>query len=139
MKAFFDEFKKFALRGNAIDLAVGVVIGAAFNAVTTSLVNNVLTPPLSLLTRGINFADLSIAIPNTDATIQYGLFIQAMITFLITAFALFLLVKAINNIVARAKKDVEEGKAPPEAKSQEVTILEEIRDLMKKDAAAPTV
>ena len=136
MKSFFDEFKKFALRGNAIDLAVGVVIGAAFNAITTSLVTNVLTPPLSLLTRGINFADLSIAIPNTDATIQYGLFIQAVISFIITAFALFLLVKGINRVVAKAKKDQEEGKTEPEAKSAELVVLEEIRDSLKKE---PTV
>ena len=134
MKSFFDEFKKFALRGNAIDLAVGVVIGAAFNAITTSLVTNVITPPLSLLTRGINFADLAIAIPNTDATIQYGLFIQAIITFIITAFALFLLVKAINSLVAKAKKDEEEGKIEPAPKSPELTVLEEIRDSLKKES-----
>lgn len=132
MKSFFTEFKTFALRGNAIDLAVGVVIGAAFNAITTSLVTNVITPPLSLLTRGINFADLAVQIPNTDATIQYGLFIQAIITFLITAFALFLLVKAINNFVAKAKKDQAEGKTEPEAKSAELVVLEEIRDSLKK-------
>jgi len=133
MKSFFDEFKKFALRGNAIDLAVGVVIGAAFNAITSSLVANIITPPLSLLTRGINFADLAIAIPNTDATIQYGLFIQAIITFFITAFALFLLVKMINKLVAKAKKDEEEGKGEPAAKSAELLVLEEIRDSLKKD------
>lgn len=132
MKSFLGEFKTFALRGNAIDLAVGVVIGAAFNAITTSLVTNVLTPPLSLLTRGINFADLAVAIPNTDATIQYGLFIQAIISFIITAFALFLLVKGINNIVAKAKKDQAEGKAEPETKSAELLVLEEIRDSLKK-------
>jgi len=133
MKSFFDEFKKFALRGNAIDLAVGVVIGAAFNAITTSLVTNVLTPPLSLLTRGINFADLAFAIPNTDATIQYGLFIQAIITFVITAFALFLLVKGINSLTARAKKDEEEGKIEPAPKSAELQVLEEIRDSLRKE------
>ena len=131
MKSFFEEFKKFALRGNAIDLAVGVVIGAAFNAITNSLVTNIITPPLSLLTRGINFADLAIAIPNTDAAIQYGLFIQAIITFIITAFALFLLVKLINQVVLKAKKDQAEGKTEPEAKSAELQVLEEIRDSLK--------
>ena len=135
MKSFFDEFRKFALRGNAIDLAVGVVIGAAFSAITTSLVSNIITPPLSLLTRGINFADLAIAIPNTDATIQYGLFIQAIITFFITAFALFLLVKMINKVVAKAKRDEAEGNAAPETKSAELMVLEEIRDTLKKDQA----
>lgn len=136
MKSFFAEFKKFALRGNAIDLAVGVVIGAAFNAITNSLVTNIITPPLSLLTRGINFADLAFDIPNTDATIHYGLFIQAIITFIITAFALFLLVKGINAMVARAKKDEEEGKSEPAAKSAELTVLEEIRDSLKKQETA---
>jgi len=137
MKSFFAEFKAFALRGNAIDLAVGVVIGAAFNAITGSLVTNIITPPLSLLTRGINFADLAIAIPTTDATIQYGLFIQAVITFVITAFALFLLVKFINRLVMKAKKDEAEGKAAPATKSAELEVLEEIRDVLKKETVTP--
>jgi len=132
MKSFIEEFKKFALRGNAIDLAIGVVIGAAFSNITTSLVNNVLTPPLSLLTRGINFSDLGVAIPNTDATIQYGLFIQAIISFVITALALFLLVKALNKLAAAARKEQEEGNTPPAEKSAELAVLEEIRDALKK-------
>ncbi|HEY0948438.1 MAG TPA: large-conductance mechanosensitive channel protein MscL [Candidatus Paceibacterota bacterium] len=132
MKSFLDEFKKFALRGNAIDLAVGVVIGAAFTAITNSLVTNIITPPLSLLTRGINFADLAFQIPNTDASIQYGLFIQAVITFFITAFALFLLVKFINHLTTIARREQEEGKTEPAAKSPELQVLEEIRDTLKK-------
>lgn len=132
MKSFFEEFKKFALRGNAVDLAVGIVIGAAFTAVTNSLVNNILTPPLSLLTRGINFADLAVAIPNTDAAVQYGLFLQALISFVITAFALFLLVKFINRLERLARKEREEGTAPPVQKSQELEVLEQIRDELKK-------
>lgn len=131
MKSFFDEFKKFALRGNAVDLAVGVVIGAAFSAITTSLVTNIITPPLSLLTRGINFADLAVAVPNTDATIQYGLFIQAVISFVLTAFALFLMVKGINHLVMKAKRDEAEGHGEPENKSAELLVLEEIRDSLK--------
>ena len=132
MKSFLSEFKKFALRGNAIDLAIGVVIGAAFTAITNSLVTNIITPPLSLLTRGINFADLAFAIPNTGAEIQYGLFIQATITFVITAFALFLLVKFINHLTMLARKEQQEGMTPPAEKSQEVLVLEEIRDLLQK-------
>lgn len=132
MKSFFGEFKKFALRGNAVDLAVGVVIGAAFNTVTNSLVTNVMTPPLSLLTKGINFSDLAVAIPNTDASIQYGLFIQAVITFFITAFALFLLVRFMNRVAAAARKAEEDGTASPAEKTLELTVLEEIRDLLKK-------
>lgn len=132
MKSFFAEFKEFALRGNAIDLAVGVVIGAAFNAITNSLVTNILTPPLSLLTRGLNFADLAIAIPGTDAAIQYGLFIQATITFVITALALFLLVRLINRMTKKARKDEAEGNGEPAIKSAELVVLEEIRDSLKK-------
>jgi large conductance mechanosensitive channel len=132
MKSFIEEFKKFALRGNAVDLAIGVVIGAAFNTVTNSLVANVITPPLSLLTRGINFNDLAIAIPGTDAAIQYGIFIQAVISFVITAFALFLLVKAMNKMAAAARKEQAEGTAPQDEKSPELMVLEEIRDTLKK-------
>ena len=132
MKSFFQEFKTFALRGNAIDLAVGVVIGAAFNSIVNSLVTNILTPPLSLLTRGINFADLGFVIPSTDAAIQYGLFIQAVISFIITAFALFLLVKGLNKMAAAAAKKEAEEHAPAPQKSPELAVLEEIRDALKK-------
>ena len=132
MKSFFEEFKKFALRGNAIDLAIGVVIGAAFTAITNSLVNDILTPPLSLLTRGINFGDLALVIPGTDAAITYGRFIQAIITFTITAFALFLLVRTLNRVAAAARKEQTEGNAPEEHKSAELMVLEEIRDTLKK-------
>ena len=131
MKSFIQEFKKFALRGNAIDLAIGVVIGAAFNAVTTSLVTNVMTPPLSLLTKGINFSDLAISIPTTDAHIAYGLFIQAVISFVITAFALFILVQGMNKLAAAAKKEQEDGTAPPAEKTPELVVLEEIRDALR--------
>jgi len=131
MKSFIQEFKKFALRGNAIDLAIGVVIGASFNAVTGSLVNNIITPPLSLLTRGINFSELAFSIPNTDAFIQYGLFIQAMISFVITAFALFLLVQGMNKLATAAKKEQDAGIAPPPEKSPELQVLEDIRDALK--------
>lgn len=132
MKSFFEEFKKFALRGNAVDLAVGIVIGAAFTAVTNSLVTNIITPPLSLLTSGINFADLAFAIPTTGASIQYGVFIQAIINFVITAFALFLLVRFINRLTMLARKEQEEGTAEPASKSPEVALLEEIRDALRK-------
>jgi large conductance mechanosensitive channel len=128
MKDFVREFKAFALRGNALDLAVGVVIGAAFNGIVTSLVTNILTPPLSLATGGINFATLAIPMGDTGASIQYGLFLQALISFVITAFALFLLIKAINKFLRAKDKEP----APPAAKTPEVLLLEEIRDLLKK-------
>ncbi len=129
MNTFFEEFKKFALRGNAIDLAVGVVIGAAFNGIVTSLVTNVLTPPLSLITGGINFSTLAITLPGTEAVIGYGLFLQALISFLITAFALFLVVRAINRLTELARKKEEVTSAA--AKSAELVVLEEIRDSLK--------
>lgn len=127
MHSFLSEFKAFALRGNALDLAVGVVIGAAFNSIVTSLVTNILTPPLSLLTGGVNFADLAIQLPGTTAIIAYGLFLQALISFVITAFALFLLVKFINSFLRKPDKD-----APPPPKTPEVVLLEEIRDELRK-------
>ena len=128
MTTFIQEFKSFALRGNALDLAVGVVIGAAFNGIVTSLVANIFTPPLSLLTGGVNFGSLAVPIVGTDASIQYGVFLQALISFVITAFALFLLIKFINQFLRAKDKEP----APPPAKTPEVILLEEIRDLLKK-------
>jgi len=134
MKSFFDEFKKFALRGNVIDLAIGVVIGTAFNNVTNSLVNNILTPPLGLLMGKINFVDLAILLPGT-VKIQYGLFIQAIISFIITAFALFVLVRALNRLEKIARRDEQNDPPPPppppSMKTPELVTLEEIRDLLK--------
>ena len=136
MKSFFEEFKKFVMRGNVIDLAVGVVIGTAFNNVTNSLVTNVITPPLGLLLGRINFADLAIGLGGS-VKIQYGLFVQAVIIFLITAFALFLLIRLINRIeeIAR-RKEKEDAKesAPMPLDSPEVSILKEIRDTLKGQA-----
>jgi large conductance mechanosensitive channel len=127
MTTFLKEFKSFALRGNALDLAVGVVIGAAFNGIVNSLVKDVFTPPLSLLTGGIDFATLSIPIADTGAAVMYGVFLQNVISFVITAFALFLLIKGINQFLRT--KDAEP--APPPPKTPEVELLEEIRDLLK--------
>ena len=131
MKGFFDEFKKFALRGNALDLAVGVVIGAAFTAVTNSLVTNILTPPIGLLLGGIDFSTWGVTLEG-DAAIQYGLFIEAVVNFIITAFALFLLVKIINKMVHLARKEQQEQGTPEAEKSAELVVLEEIRDTLKK-------
>ena len=132
MKSFFAEFKKFALRGNAVDLAVGIVIGAAFTAVTNSLVTNIITPPIGLLVGGIDFSHLGFALGG-DAVIGYGLFIEALVNFVITAFALFLLVRLINRLTAAARKKEEDEKAAKEdEKSREVLLLEEIRDALTK-------
>lgn len=127
MKDFLKEFKTFALRGNAIDLAVGVVIGAAFNSIVNSLVNNVLTPPIGLLMGGVDFSELALPLGG-EAVIQYGLFLQATISFVITAFALFLLVKFINQFLRKAEKE----ETPPAPKTPELLVLEEIRDAIRK-------
>ena len=132
MKTFFNEFKKFVLRGNVIDLAIAVVLGTAFNAVVNSLVTNVITPPIGLFVGKINFADLAFNLGGT-VKIQYGLFIQALITFLITALALFVLLGIINRIqeLAALRKKEESTQPPAPADSPEVSILKEIRDALK--------
>ncbi len=133
MKTFFEEFRKFALRGNVIDLAVGVVIGTAFNNITNSLVNNIITPPLGLLLGKIDFKDLTLNLGGT-VEIQYGLFIQSVIAFIITAFALFLLVRGLNRLQELAKRDPAPEPPAPAEKSPELVVLEEIRDSLKKGA-----
>jgi large conductance mechanosensitive channel len=129
MKSFFEEFKKFALRGNAVDLAVGIVIGAAFTAVSNSLVNDILTPPIGLLLGGLNFKDLIIPLGG-QAVIHYGLFLQTIANFVLTALALFVLVRFLNRLVRNAKQDEEDGVQAPETKSAELTVLEQIRDTL---------
>jgi large conductance mechanosensitive channel len=126
MKSFIEEFRTFALRGNALDLAVGVVVGAAFNGIVTSIVVDVFSPIIGLALGGVNFKELSFTLSG-DAVIRYGAFIQAVISFIITALALFVLVKFINTFIRK-----QEDKKPPEAKSAELKVLEEIRDTLKK-------
>ncbi|HEY4489013.1 MAG TPA: large conductance mechanosensitive channel protein MscL [Candidatus Paceibacterota bacterium] len=131
MKSFFDEFKQFALRGNAVDLAVGIVIGAAFTTVTNSLVNNILTPPIGLLAGGIDFSSLGFTLGG-DVIIGYGVFLQAIINFVITALALFLLVRFINRLTRLAREEQQDGVQPQAEKSPELQVLEEIRDLLNR-------
>ncbi|MBR5437606.1 MAG: large conductance mechanosensitive channel protein MscL [Clostridia bacterium] len=130
MKGFFGEFKTFIMRGNVIDLAVGVIIGGAFQAIVNSLVNDFVSPVLSLFTKGINFADKFLVLAATDevfataeaakeagyATLNYGAFITAVINFLIMAFVIFLLVKAINKISTIGKKAEEPAEEAPTTK-----------------------
>ena len=130
MKSFLEEFKTFALRGNVVDLAVGVVVGAAFATVTNSLVNHVITPPIGLLMGGIDFSKLGIPLGG-EAVIGYGLFLEAILNFIITAFALFLFIRFINRLVQLARKNKEEEELLGR-KTDEVRLLEEIRDLLKK-------
>lgn len=130
--AFFEEFKKFALRGNVVDLAVGVIIGAAFGKITTSFVNDIVMPPLGLLIGGMDFSDLSLVLkPATEGaeavTLNYGAFIQTCFDFTIMAFAIFLAIKLMNSL--HAKK--EEAPPKPAELSGEEKLLTEIRDLLK--------
>jgi large conductance mechanosensitive channel len=140
MSAFIKEFKEFAMRGNVIDMAVGIVIGVAFGAIVTSLVNDVVMPPIGLLLGGVDFSDLYLNLSGQDypsaaaakaagaPAIYIGLFINAVINFLIVAFAIFLVIKAMNRL---KRAQPEAAPAPPPR--QEV-LLEEIRDLLKRRA-----
>ena len=132
--SFIKEFKEFAMRGNVIDMAVGVVIGGAFGKIVTSLVGDVIMPIVGVLTGGVNFSDLKItlkdAVGDTAAvTVNYGSFIQTMVDFTIIAFCIFCVVKAINSL---KKSKVEEPKAEePAPIPEDVALLTEIRDLLK--------
>ena len=124
MKKFLGEFKEFALKGNMFDLAVGVIVGAAFNSVVKSIVNDIFTPIIGMLMGGLDFSKLCVTIGS--ASITYGLFIQNIINFLITAFSLFIVVKAMNKF-----KKAEEAKEPETP--ADIKLLEEIRDAIKSN------
>ena len=116
MKNFINEFKKFAMRGNVIDMAVGIIIGAAFGKIVNSLVEDVLMPPIGLILGKVDFSDLKFILTD-DVAIRYGAFINALISFLIVAFAVFLLIKAINTLQERMEaKEKEEEAAEPTVK-----------------------
>jgi len=122
------EFKDFAMRGNVIDLAVGVVIGGAFGAIVSSLVADLIMPLLGILTGGIDFSGLSVDVG--EAKLSYGKFIQALISFILIAFAIFIMIKGINTL--SKKKEAEAPPAAPPAPSKEEQLLTEIRDLLRK-------
>ena len=124
---FIKEFKEFAVKGNVMDMAVGVIIGGAFGKIVTSLVDDILMPIIGTLTGGINFADLAITVG--EANIKYGTFIQNIIDFAIIAFSIFLMLKGINKL--NRKKEEEAAPAAPAGPTQE-ELLAEIRDLLKK-------
>lgn len=134
MKRFFTEFKEFAVKGNAVDMAVGVVIATAFSAIVNSIVNDILMPVIGILTGGIDFSALSLTVGSAD--LKYGMLIQNVVNFLIVAFCLFLAVKLMNR--AKVKKEEAVKEAPEEApvKSDEAVLLGEIKDILvslKKD------
>lgn len=126
------EFKTFLQRGNAIDMAVGVILGGAFGKIVSSVVADVLMPPIGLALGGFNFTDLKLALggpPETPVTLNYGNFLQATVDFVIIGFCVFLLVKAVN-----AARKPEPAPAPP-APPEDVKLLTEIRDLLAKRGA----
>lgn len=128
------EFKKFAMKGNVVDMAVGIIIGAAFGKIVSSFVNDVLMPPLGILLGGMDFKDLAFTIKEAAGdqaavTLNYGNFIQTAIDFIIIAFAIFMMIKAMNRL---SRKEEEAPAAPPKP-TPEQELLTEIRDLLKKD------
>lgn len=130
------EFKTFIQRGNVIDLAVGVVIGGAFGGIVNSMVNDIIMPPIGYILQGVEFKDLEIVLQRdaenvVTSAIRYGMFLQAVISFLITAFAIFMFVKAYNRLKAKEDAAPEVPAAPP-APTREEVLLAEIRDLLKK-------
>ena len=146
MKKFFEEFKTFAMRGNVIDMAVGVVIGGAFGKITTSIVNDIIMPLVSMLTGGVDFTQWKIVLkeavanaegvidPATEVAIRYGNTIAIILDFIIIAFAVFCIVKALNNLHRKKEEPAPEPEtppAPPVPTAEE--LLAEIRDLLKEE------
>lgn len=128
MKKFFAEFKEFISKGNVMTMAVGIVIGAAFTAIVNSLVADIITPLVGIILGGIDFS--SIALTVGSASLMFGNFIQAVINFLLTAFVLFLIVKSFNKFSELKKKEEKEAAAAEPA--EDIKLLMEIRDLLKK-------
>lgn len=136
---FLQEFKAFAMKGNVVDMAVGVIIGGAFGKIVSSLVNNVIMPPIGYLINGVNFTDLKYTLPanplapeGTDpATIAYGNFLQNTLDFIIVAFCIFLILKVIMRFTRKKEEEATTPPTPP-APSKEELLLTEIRDLLKE-------
>ena len=127
------EFKAFAMRGNVMDMAVGIIIGAAFGKIVSSLVADVVMPPIGLLVGGVNFTDLSLVLreaagETAAVTLNYGVFLQTLLDFVIVAFAIFLMIKGMNTL---SRKKAQAPAAPPAPSAEEV-LLGEIRDLLKQ-------
>ena len=130
--SMMSEFKSFAMRGNVVDMAVGIVIGGAFGKIVSSFVNDVLMPPIGMMMGGVDFKDLAVVLQAATedvaaVTLNYGSFIQTVLDFLIIAFAIFMVVKAMNSM----KKKEEAAPAAPPKPSAEVELLTEIRDSLK--------
>jgi len=126
------EFKDFAVKGNVVDMAVGIIIGAAFGKVVSSVVSDVIMPPIGVVVGGVDFSKLAFTLKQASGdaaavVISYGKFIQTVVDFVIVAFAIFMLIKAINTL----KRKQEEAVQPPPAPSNEAVLLSEIRDILK--------
>lgn len=139
MSKFLREFKEFAVRGNAIDMAVGVIVGGAFGKVVSSIVSDIVMPPIGWLIGGVDFSDLRVKLPagplgGEPATINYGVFVQTVIEFLVIALCVFLMVKVVARIAAAGKKKEAQPEAPaaPAAPTREEELLSEIRDLLRQ-------
>ena len=126
------EFKKFISRGNVIDMAVGVIMGTAFTKIVNSLVTSIITPAMSILTGKVNIAAMAYKV-NDEISIAYGEFLQAIIDFLLVAICIFAIVTTINKVRDRLSKKEEEAPEEPPKPSEEVQLLTEIRDLLKKE------
>jgi large conductance mechanosensitive channel len=131
--SMMSEFRDFAMRGNVVDMAVGIVIGAAFGKIVTSFVNDVLMPPIGMALGGVDFSDLAMTLKEASGeaaavTMNYGAFVQTVIDFIIIAFAIFMVIKAMNKL----KKKQEEAPPAPPKPSAEEALLTEIRDLLNR-------
>lgn len=142
---FLKEFKEFAMKGNVLDMAVGVIIGGAFGKIVTSLVNDVLMPVIGKLTGGVDFTDLFVNLSNSEdystlaaakeagvSTLAYGQFIQNVVDFLIVAMSIFVMIKTINKLTKKKEEKAPEPAPAPPAPSKEEVLLTEIRDLLAK-------
>ena len=140
MGKFLNEFKEFAMRGNVLDMAVGVIISGAFGKIVSSVVDDIIMPPIGWLIGGVNFSDLKVTLPSVEmiggeklqaATINYGNFLQTTLDFLIVAFCVFMLIKVVNKVTAKKEEKPAETPKDPEP-TQEEKLLAEIRDLLKE-------
>lgn len=145
MKKFFSEFKEFAMRGNVVDMAVGVIIGAAFGKIVSSLVNDIIMPLIGVVTGGMNFTDYKLVVQKAvmdgqeiikpEVTMNWGAWVQTVVDFLIVAFCIFVMIKFINNLRKKAERqkeaEAEPAPAAPEPTNEE-QLLAEIRDLLKE-------
>jgi large conductance mechanosensitive channel len=145
MKKFFNEFKEFAMRGNVVDMAVGVIIGGAFGKIVSSLVNDIIMPLVGVATGGVNFTDYKWVIQKAvmegeeiitpEVTVNWGAWVQTVVDFLIVAFCIFLMIKFINNVrkkMEHAKEEEAPAPEAPAAPTKEEELLAEIRDLLKE-------